>query len=164
MINESLIKPFVMKKTILSSNAPKRSVIGDVIAAILLIIFLQSFIANYFEFQSLQNLLPFYTKNVTITAWVVVIGKALISVALFIPRTRIIGIMAAMLSVIYGGYLVYKFPAAPHRFGGLVNEFTNTQHFIFYSVILLLCLSALWFKLKVRKLKVEPDPDAIVFT
>jgi hypothetical protein len=126
---------FYMKRSTLSGNSPKRNLIAEIIASLLMIFFVHTLISTYVNLQSLKNMLPFYTSHKNAVAWTIVSTEAMIILLLFFPKTRLIGLAVVLLVSLFAGYIVIQFSYNPHHFGGILNKFSDTQHILFYSLL-----------------------------
>lgn len=148
-----------------SSKTPlRRKLITEIIAALLLLFYVHTFISTYVNLQSLKNMLPFYTANNNTVAWIVVLIEIAIILLLFLPRTRLAGFIGVLITVLFAGYLVIRHPDNPHHFGGVLNRLSDTQHILLYGLLSLLAIIGLSLTLVPRKINKRPTSDPIVFT
>lgn len=152
-----------MKNVSLSGGMPKRNVYIELIASVLLVFYIHTLISSYIQLQSLKNLLAFYTKYTTNVAWVMIISEFIISVLLFIPRTRHLGFIFVLLFSGFGFSVVVTHSHYPHDFGGILNYRSPRQHLIFYSLLFILALSGLILRWRSSRSKIDPKPS-IAFT
>ncbi|MCS3795951.1 hypothetical protein [Niastella sp. OAS944] len=152
-----------MKNEILRGEKPKRNVIVEIIAATLLIFFVHTFISSFIQLQSLKNLLAFYTKYTTETAWLMIASELLISILLFMPRLRKWGLILVIPFAILGFYIVVTHYRYPNDFGGLLNTLSSTQQLVLYCLLFALALSGLLSGFRKQKSKTEKEPS-VVFT
>lgn len=129
-----------MKNATLSGNAPKRNLIFEIIASLLLIYFVHSFITTYLHIVSLKNLLAFYTLNTTEVAWAIVITETIIAILLFTPQTRNLGLVFSLLFAITGLFITVRNPHIPHDFGGFVNYISPKKQYLLYVLLGLLSI------------------------
>jgi Methylamine utilisation protein MauE len=142
----------------------KRKLIIEIISALLIVFFLYNAISNYLQIQSLKNLLAFYTTDISGIAWTIIVVEAIIVLLLFIPRTRLAGLLTALLLILYAGYTVLRTPHFPHDFGGILNNLSSKQHILIYSLLVLLAIVGVWLKIKERRYKLSPTSEQVVFT
>src|SRR5690349_2600379 len=120
-----------MENTILSGGMPRRNVYIEIIAALLLLFFAHTAIDNFLNRLSLRNLLrilPITYNKADLLSWLIPIIKIFTAILLFFPRTRLPGlIIAILITSVFTGYLLYT-PALPHEFGGILNYINFTQH------------------------------------
>lgn len=122
-----------MKRTTLSGNTPKRKLIVEIIAAILILFFAHTAIDNIIDRLSLRNLLrilPLTYNKADIVSWTIPFTKLSVTFLLFFPRTRLYGgILALITMTIFSAYLIYT-SRWPHEFGGILNFLSFKQHLI----------------------------------
>lgn len=155
-----------MNKSTLSGKAPKRNLLVEIIAALLLIFLTHSVmsISVYPGFPSLKNCLAFYTRNTSSIALLIILAEAIIAALLFIPRTRVVGLITVLIAALFAGYFQFRTPHYPHDFGGIINKLTRTQQYMFYGLLCFLSLAGLVLSAYKRKPKAERNPDQVVFT
>lgn len=153
-----------MKNRTLPDNKPKRNMIIEIISSLLLVFFIHSIIYNFINLQSLKNLLGFYTRNKSETAWLIVITETLIALLLFLPQTRLLGFFSVLFISIFAGYIVIKFSFFPHHFGGILNNFSKTQHILFYSLLILMAITGIFLHFFWKKEHKIKRQDSVVFT
>lgn len=159
-----IIKPFIMSNLKSSRRFPRRKIITEIIASLLLIFYVHTFISTYVNLQSLKNMLPFYTSNNNMVAWTIVVIEIVIVVLLFLPKTRLIGFVGALITTFLAGYLVIKYPDNPHHFGGLLNHISDTQQITLYSLLSLLEIAGVGLLAIRPKRHSSNIKDSIVFT
>jgi hypothetical protein len=150
-----------MKKAIVV----KRSSIVEIIASVILIFFVHTFISSYIQLQSLKNMLAFYTLNTALVAWTMIISELIIIALIFLPRTRLVGFITAILSMIFAGIMILRFPHYPHDFGGIFNSIPHTQQWLLITVTAVLSLAGLiLLRIKPRKKNYIKQEQQVVFT
>lgn len=152
-----------MKNVSLSGGMPKRKLIVEVIAAILLVFFVHTLISSYIQLQSLKNLLAFYTKYTTEVAWMMILSELVISVLLFTPRIRHLGLIFVTLYSVFGFYIVITHFHYPHDFGGVLNRISTSQQLVLFCLLFVLALFGLISRLRKSRSKTDSEPS-IVFT
>ena len=155
-----------MKNATLSGEMPKRNVIIEIIAAILLLFYVHSIISlcSYYGFVSLENLLAFYTHNTTFTAISIIIFEGIISILLFFRRIRIYGFISSLLAITFAGIMILLYPHKPHDFGGVFNYISYWQKWTLIVIIVILSvlgiLKSYWAKNRIS----ASDVNEVVFT
>jgi len=129
-----------MKNETLNGSLPKRNLIVEITASLLLIFFVHSFITSYLHIKSLKNLLAFYTLSTGEVAWAIVVTETIISILLFTPRTRNLGLVFSLLFAITGLFITVRNPYIPHDFGGFVNYISPKQQYLLYVLLGLLSI------------------------
>jgi uncharacterized membrane protein YphA (DoxX/SURF4 family) len=142
----------------------KRKTILEIISALLILFFLHSSISNYIRLQSLKNLLGFYTIDTTGIAWTIVVVESIIALLLFIPRTRLVGLVAVLFFTLYAGYTVARTPHFPHNFGGILDNLSSWQHILIYGLLTSLAIAGIGLTIRKPRTKVPRASDQVVFT
>src|SRR5688572_28141287 len=119
--------------TMKKSLGIKRSLYSQLSSAILLIFFLHSSLSSLLQMRSLRNMLAFYTPNTAGFAWGIIIIEFIIAALLFLPKTRKIGLISAIIATIYAGYVLLTNPHSPHDFGGILSFRSDREHIFIYS-------------------------------
>jgi hypothetical protein len=148
----------------LSGGMPRRNIYVEIIASLLLIFFVHTLISSYIQLQSLKNLLAFYTINTTTVAWLMIITELVITVLLFIPRTRMLGFIFVLLSSIFALYIIFKRPHLPHDFGGIMNALSRKQQPVFYSLLLALPIIGVIISFKEKATKPSRESQQVIYT
>ena len=152
-----------MKNEILRGDKPKKNLIVEIVAATLLIFFVHTFISSFIQLQSLKNLLAFYTKYTTETAWLMIASELLLSILLFMPRLRKWGLILVIPFAILGFYIVITHYRYPNDFGGILNVLSSTQQLVLYCLLFVLALSGLLSRFRKQKTKIE-EKASVAFT
>jgi hypothetical protein len=146
------------------ATGTKRTTIVEIISGLLLIFFVHSAISNLINTQSLKNLLAFYTQYGAVIAWTIICLEILVVVLLFMPRTRLAGFIITILLSVLAGYFVIKLPHYPHHFGGILNNFSDTQHIMFYTLLSVMSIVGLLLLLLKPKRREKASSEPVVFT
>ncbi|THU40471.1 hypothetical protein FAM09_11460 [Niastella caeni] len=152
-----------MSAITLSGNKPKRKLVAEIIASLLLIFFVHTLISSYVQLQSLKNLLGFYTSNRDAIAWIMLVSEFIIVTLLYFPQTRKIGFIASILSSLLAGYIILKYPHFPHDFGGIINYLSSSKQILLYSLLLVLSITGILL-IKKENNKTESESQSIVYT
>jgi hypothetical protein len=155
-----------MKDVMLSGNAPKRNLIVEISASLLLLFYVHSIISlcSYYGFVSFENLLAFYTHNKTAVAISIIIIEGVISVFLFFRRTRIIGFIGALISITFAGIIIIYFPHKPHDFGGVFNIISYWQKWILIALLAILSILGIIKSYWVKNRNAASNVNQVVFT
>lgn len=131
----------------------KRKYISEIIAGLLILFFVHSFLSNILLLQGLKNLLILYTYNVNSFAITIIALEGLIALLLFLPKTRMTGFIMVSLFALSALYIVLSKPNHPHHFGGILSEFrSNQQHIVFYAMLIFLSLTGCISMIKKKKI------------
>jgi len=147
----------------------KRNLIIEIISSLLILLFVYTAISKLLDYTSFKNVLhwsPFIRGKAPIVALALPITEGLVSILLFIPRTRLWGFYSsvALMSVftLYLAYMINFTPKLPCSCGGVLKQMTWNQHLIFN--IFFLALSATGLMLEGKRVKRKPEPPPVVFT
>lgn len=141
----------------------KKNTIVEVISALLLVFYVHSVISIYVQLQSLKNMLAFYTLHTSLFAWSFVIVELLIVVAIFLPKTRVVGFILSAAFAITLIITAKLTPGYPHDFGGVINVLSESIKLVL--LILIMILSLLGFGIRLRKKKVKHQmPGNAIYT
>ena len=157
-----------MKKVI--SLKPKTII--EIIAALFILLFIYTALSKSLQIESTINVLnqtPVFSIIAQEIAWGIVISEFIVSLLLFLPRTRITGLYCSGGLILgFTGYIAYMMafvPDLPCSCGGVISEITWTQHLILNIFFLFLAVTALFFERKKSQLKErEIESTPIVFT
>lgn len=153
-----------MKKIALSNNKRKKKLVAEILASLLLIFFVHSFISTYIQLQGLKNMLAFYTSNRDILAWSILFVELAVILTLFVPRVRSIGFVASAIFAATAIIVIILTPHYPHDFGGIINYISNKQKLMLYGLIILISLLGGIESLLFRRKEIEPSTEPIIFT
>jgi uncharacterized membrane protein YphA (DoxX/SURF4 family) len=135
----------------------KRSTIVEIIALLFVMLFLYTGISKLMEYDvameqiALTPLLAPIAKEIVI---VLPIAEIIVSVLLFLPRTRRLGLYASLLLMIsFTGYIVYILSyndQLPCTCGGILQQMSWTQHLIFNGAAIAFALTAILLSRRIR--------------
>ena len=142
-------------KTLSGTNLPKRNLIVEIIASLLILFIVHTLVSTVIQFQSLKNMLAFYTLKINLVAWVIVLTEGILASLLFIFRTRIIGLILTSLVATMVIILIIRTPHYPHDFGGIMNSISAKLRYILYGIIAILGVIGIMITIKRSKQKSE---------
>ena len=126
--------------------APDR--LAEIISAIFILVFVYAAVSKWMDIQRFHDVLA---ESPLIKPWAGLVSQSLpaielaIATLLLIPATRLTGLRLSFLTMLlftaYLGYMLVFIPNMPCSCGGILNNMSWTQHFIFN--VLLTTLSAL---------------------
>ncbi|MRG45843.1 hypothetical protein GFS24_12005 [Chitinophaga sp. SYP-B3965] len=122
----------------------------EIVTALLLVFFVHSAIDNFLNFLSLKNLLWFYTRSVGAVASSIIIIEAGIAILLFLPRTRLAGLILSLLFLLTLTIIVARTPHSPHLFGGVLNYLGKRWYLPFEITMIVLTSIAIYPKILLR--------------
>lgn len=116
----------------------KRSNTIEIIASLFILLFVYTGVSKLSDIDRFQDTLltsPLVGKYNLFFSWAIPIWEVLVSVALFMPQLRKIGMWAGMLTMaaftIYVGYMIAFAPHLPCSCGGVVSKMSWKQHLWF---------------------------------
>jgi len=125
----------------------KKSTIVEIIASLLILLFLYTAISKSFQIANTLYVLdktPILSRFSETIAWTIVSAEYVLSVLLFIPRTRKFGLYGSLILLvfftIYIGYMMAFIPKLPCSCGGVISQMTWRQHLVFNICFILLAL------------------------
>lgn len=149
----------------------KRNLIIEIISSLLILLYVYTAISKLLEYNAFKNVLsksPLIGSKAATVALALLITEALVSVLLFIPRTRLWGFYGstALMSVftLYLAYMINFTPKLPCSCGGVLKQMTWGQHLIFNIFFLLLAATGLVLERKRVKRKQEEELPPVIFT
>ena len=149
----------------------KRNLIIEIISSLLILLFVYTAISKLLDYNNFKTVLsrsPLIGSKATIVALALPITEALVSVLLFIPRTRLWGFYGSvtLMSVftLYLGYMINFTPKLPCSCGGVLKQLNWNQHLVFNIFFLALSVTGLVLERKRVKRKHEEELPPIVFT
>ena len=149
----------------------KRNLIIEIISSLLILLFVYTAISKLLDYTAFKNVLhvsPLIASKAGIVALALPITEGLVSILLFLPRTRLWGFYGslALMSVftLYLAYMINFTPKLPCSCGGVLKQMTWNQHLLFN--IFFLIISAIGFMLERKRVKRKPEPELppVVFT
>jgi hypothetical protein len=149
----------------------RRNMIIEVIAALFILLFLYTAVNKTFQIGSTENVLkktPMFSSFALEAAWGVVVTEYIISIMLFLPYTRKVGLYSSLVLMIsFTGYIVYMktfVSNLPCSCGGVISKLTWNEHLIFNILFTLLALVGILLMQKKFKLESKTDIIPVVFT
>jgi putative oxidoreductase len=133
----------------------KRSLVVELIVALLILLFVYTATSKFLEFSSFRYVLsrsPLIGQSAPVVAWALPITEYAISLLLFFHSTRRIGLWASFaLMLVFTGYIGYMLAFSPHlpcSCGGVIKEMSWKQHLVFNIFYTLLALAGIWLHRK----------------
>jgi hypothetical protein len=130
----------------------KRNYVVEIIAALLILLFAYTAASKLMEHEKfwvlLHNDTPLTKPYATFLSWAVPFSEAGISLLLFFPKSRRLGLWASLAIMMmftgYLGYMIFFTNDRPCGCGGVIEKMTWNQHFIFNIFFTLLSAFGLW--------------------
>jgi len=153
-----------MKNVLLSGDMPKRNGIGrfvemnrgrivEVISALFILLFLYTALSKTNDIKSTVVIIKktLRLENYSLPfAWGIVISEYIISVLLFVPGTRKIGLYSSLSLMtaftLYIAYMKLFLTDLPCSCGGVISKLTWNQHLAFNLIFLLLAFLGILFQ------------------
>lgn len=149
----------------------RRKLAIEIISSLFILLFVYtafSKLLDYTSFKHVLSSLPLIGANAAITSLALPITEGLVSVLLFIPRTRLWGLCGSLtlmtVFTLYLAYLIYYTPNLPCSCGGVLKQMTWNQHLIFNIFFLLLSLAGIGLQRKQMRKGKERESLPVVFT
>lgn len=128
-----------------------RILMRDIISAIFIFLFVYTALNKLYTYKLFEQTLegtPLIGALSTYIAILLPIIELMVSLLLFIPRTRKWGLYSSFsLMVVFTLYIGYMIVFTPHRpctCGGVIEKMTWTQHFVFNIAFTLLALAGVF--------------------
>jgi uncharacterized membrane protein YphA (DoxX/SURF4 family) len=142
----------------------KRSTIVEIIALLFVVLFLYTGISKLMEYDvareqiALTPLLAPIAKEIVI---ILPIIEILVSVLLFLPRTRRMGLYASLILMIaftgYVGYILSYNAELPCTCGGILQEMSWTQHLVFNGAAIVLALTGILLSRRIHSIVLHSE-------
>jgi len=150
----------------------KKTTLIDIISALFILLFMYTASSKLFDFLQFEGTLamsPLIGESLApFAAWAIPIVEILISLMLFFPRSRRMGLWASLFLMIaftfYIGYIAFVAPHQPCSCGGVIKYMTWKEHFIFNIFFTLLAALGLWLYRKQRLQSQKQEVHQVVFT
>jgi putative oxidoreductase len=149
----------------------KKNLIIEIISGLLILLFVYTAVSKLLDYTAFKNTLsksPLMDGKAGLVALALPITEILVSVLLFIPRTRLWGFYssAALMSVftLYLAYMINFVPKLPCSCGGVLKQMTWNQHLWFNIFFLAISVAGLVLERKRVKRKPEDGLPPVVFT
>jgi len=157
MLNESGAKRNMLGKIVTFSWMKKRLLV-EVISICFVILFLYTAIAKLIDFQVFMEQLSDSTilgSSATIIAYGLPLTEFIVSIALFVPRYRLLGLYAAFILMIlftsYVGILLSISTELPCSCGGIMEELSWPDHLVVNIVLMCLSLIGIILAKKIKR-------------
>jgi uncharacterized membrane protein YphA (DoxX/SURF4 family) len=128
----------------------KRTTIVETISILFIIFFLYTGISKLMDYSVTKEQIALSPLLAPIAGWIVIvlpIAEIIVSVILFIPRTRLKGLYASLiLMTVFTGYVIYILSYNEHlpcTCGGVLQSLSWKQHLLFNSVFIVLALTGI---------------------
>jgi len=125
----------------------KKSAIAEIIAALLVFLFLYAAVSKLLDLDKFVYQLgqsPFITNISRFVAWAIPSAEILVSIALIIRRTRLAGLyLSLFLMLLFTGYIYMMLQYSsylPCSCGGILSAMSWKQHFVFNLAVTALSL------------------------
>jgi uncharacterized membrane protein len=132
--------------------------IGDIISALLLLLFLYTSLSKLADHETFKNVLsasPLLKPVAGIVAWLLPVTELGIVVLLFVPFLRIKGLYASFILIsLFTLYLIYMIaftPNLPCNCGGVLKLLSWPQHVFFNLFFILLSLTGILLFKRTKK-------------
>ena len=142
----------------------------EIVSALFILLFLYTALSKTFEIGSTVAALekpPVLSNIAKPLAWGVVAVEYIVTILLFLPRTRKTGLYASFglmtAFTAYIGLMMALVPKLPCSCGGVISKMTWGQHLVFNTFFALLALTAILLDRKKSKDNSEEIPP-VVFT
>jgi len=126
----------------------KISTITEIIALLFVILFLYTGISKLMDYSVFREQIALSPLLAPVSNWVAILLPAteiIISVVLFIPRSRLIGLYASLiLMVLFTGYVIYILNFNEHlpcTCGGVLEALSWKQHLILNGLLIALAFT-----------------------
>lgn len=123
------------------------------VTAVLLFLFVYTALNKLFDFNFFRATLstqPAIGKSAYWVSWMIIIPELMISILLFIPRYRMIGLICSvfllMVFTMYIVYMLFKYPHLPCSCGGVISKMSWAQHMFFNIALIVLGSAAVYLK------------------
>jgi uncharacterized membrane protein YphA (DoxX/SURF4 family) len=128
----------------------KKSTIVEIISLLFVILFLYTGISKLMEYDVAREqiaLTPLLAPVAKYLVFILPITEIIVSILLFLPRTRRLGLYASLaLMIAFTGYVVYILnynAELPCTCGGVLQQMTWPQHLVFNGVAIVLVLTGI---------------------
>lgn len=149
----------------------RRKLAIEIISSLLLLLFAYTALSKLLDHTSFKEVLsrsPLIGDKAAVTSLALPITESLVSVLLFIPRTRLWGLYGSLALMtgftLYLAYMLYYTPNLPCSCGGVLKQMTWNQHLVFNIFFLLLSLAGVVMQRKQMRHKNERELPPVVFT
>jgi uncharacterized membrane protein YphA (DoxX/SURF4 family) len=157
MMNERMPRRNVFTRIIRFSWLKKRLAV-EIIALLFVILFLYTGIAKLMDFDVFQEQLmdsPILSFAAPMVAWGLPFMEFIVSLALFIPKYRQLGLYASFILMIlftgYVGWLLAFAPELPCSCGGIMEELSWPAHLVVNIALVGLALTGIILAKKIKR-------------
>jgi putative oxidoreductase len=171
MKNATLSGGVMKRNGLMSFIVAKRNVIVEVISALFILLFVYTAINKFLEFNSLKIALkgyPLIGSFPILIAWALPLTEAIVSILLFVPKTRLLGLYASLVLMssftLYLAYMLLFTPTLPCTCGGLLQKLSWPQHLVVNVAFILQAVIGIWLKQKRETPNVNIETAPIIFT
>ena len=134
-----------------------KSLIAEIISALFILLFVYAAVSKLIDHQGFLHAIqdsPLLEPFTGVISWLVPLAEITISILLFTPKFRSIGLLCSMLLMglftLYISYMLLFIPHLPCSCGGALSGLTWTQHLAFNITFTILGLLG-WIILKSNK-------------
>ena len=139
-------------------TASKKKWFSDIVASLLLFLFLYTAINKLIDIQSFETTLsqsPYLKDSASLLSWGIPISEVVICFLLFIPHYRKVGLLFGFILMgvfsLYVGSMIFFSKGLPCSCGGVIETMSWSQHLIFNIGFFILSLVAWILKQSVKK-------------
>lgn len=129
----------------------KRNYLVEIIAALFILLFVYTASSKLYDLNDFRYVLtfsPLLNPAAGLISWSLPLIEIIISLLLFFPRTRRVGLWSSLIiMILFTGYLTYMVYFTPHHpcsCGGVISKMTWKQHIVFNLFFTLLAALGLW--------------------
>jgi hypothetical protein len=127
----------------------KLNYIVQTICSLFILLFVYTALSKLQNFNAFVNVIgksPLIGGNNHLVAWSIPFSELVVSLLLFLPSTKRIGIFGAFilmsLFTIYVGYMIYFTPHLPCSCGGIIQKLSRTQHLALNLILTVIAATA----------------------
>lgn len=149
----------------------RKTLVTEIISSLLILLFIYTALSKLLDYASFKSVLsrsPLIAGQAAVVALALPITEIMVSLLLFVPRTRLWGFYgASVLMTVFTLYLAYMIlftPKLPCSCGGVLKQMTWNQHLVFNIFFLLLALTGTIFERQRSRLKPGMDLPPAVLT
>lgn len=149
----------------------RRKITIEIVSSLLILLFVYTAISKLLDYTSFRQVLstsPLIGDKAAVTSLALPITEGLVSVLLFIPRTRLWGLYGSLALMtaftLYLAYMIYFTPKLPCSCGGVLKQMTWNQHLIFNVFFLLLSIAGIVLQRRHIRKEGKKELPPIVFT
>ena len=143
----------------------------EIISSLFILLFVYTALSKLMDFTPFRAILhksPLIGENATFVAIALPFTEIIVSLLLFVPRTRLWGFYSSSVLMttftLYLGYMILFTPKLPCSCGGVLKQMNWNLHLFFNIFFLLLAFTGVILERKRNKLKPGMDLPPVVFT